>query len=177
VRAEVTRSYADSLGGRNLFSGGGTVLIRAYGAKELSGDVLAGVSSSYFHPFSTLSRTVSSRRLPLGDFAGVGAVVAFPVGGTLVVPSAVFSFEWSEISTDLARADGLGWAVSPSLYVDVRLPAGLVVTPEAGYTLGTVSLEVLTTLQQSSGPPVLHTTRLADGLAGWWLSARLSMSW
>jgi hypothetical protein len=73
---EVARSFADSLSGRNLFPGGGSLLARVGLASYLgeAGDVVLDVAGFYFRPFATQRTDAANRRIPVGDFLGASAI-------------------------------------------------------------------------------------------------------
>jgi hypothetical protein len=172
-----TRSFADSLGGRNLFSGGGTVLARAHvatlwGSRD---DVLVGVAGSYFRPYSVEESDPSGRRFPVRDFAGASALVAWPLGGVLIAPAAALSRESSEVPTGTGVVRGSGWSLRSSLAIDVAIGGSISFTPEVGYTTGSVRLDVLTNVGTStSGDPITERRSDTDPLSGWWVGVSWS---
>jgi hypothetical protein len=167
---DAARSFSDSLSGRNLFPGGGSVLARAGVSSYLGGgdDVLLDVSTFYFRPFASERVDAANRRIPVGDFVGASALGLWSVRQLLVTPTLVISRESSHGAAAVTATSGSGWAVGSSLAVDVPLGARFGVTPELGYARGSLRSEFS---QQGTG-----IGRIVESLSGWWLAADISMS-
>jgi len=169
----ITRSFTDSLDGRNLFSGGGTVLTRVHGATLLARpeDVFVGASATYFRPYAAGAASAGAS-FPLRDFAGASALLGWPIGSLLLSPAAVLSVESSETSTGTGSVEGSGWSLRTSLGVDVPMGRSAALTPEVGYTTGSVRLDVVTIVGTTpAGDPITRTSRSMDPLSGWWFAA------
>jgi hypothetical protein len=169
---EATRSFGDSLGGRNLFQGGGTLLARAGAATYLGGAEAAvvDVSAFYFRPFAAERTDAANRRIPSGDFFGAGAILVWPLGELLVTPTLVVSRESSHAGAGLAATAESGWAALSSLAVDVPLGSRFSLTPELGYARGSLRSAF------ASGAGGAGGTAFTESLSGWWLATDLSLS-
>ena len=173
---DMTYSFSDSLGGRNLFQGGGTVLARA-GVTTLLRDVFVGVSASYFRPHSADRPASGSLREPMGDFKGGSALAVWPIGRVFVTPAVVVSHESSESAIATSVVTGSGWSVGTFLAVDIPLARGFTLTPDVGRASGSIRTDVLTTVGATpGGDPVTQRSRRTDSLSGWWAAADLSVA-
>ena len=170
ARVELTRSFADSLAGRNLFQGGGTVLFRTGVATYLgeADRMVLDVSAFYFRPFSAERTDALSPRAPVGDFVGGSAIGLLPLGALLVTPTFVITRESSHsaVGSTLSRASG--WAALSSLAVDVPLGSRWSLTPEVGYANGSLRRDI----GDDGIVPGFGTT---ESLRGWWLAADVSV--
>ena len=170
---DVTRSFSDSLGGDNLFQGGGTVLFRA-GYSNLLGSesaVLLDVSAFYFRPFSAERSANSTSRDPVGDFVGLNGVAFWPVGDLFLTPGLRLSRESSQVQSGGDVIEGSGWSLAGSLGLDVLIASGVTVTPQAGYTTGKVRTDLITSINSMT-----RRFGFSDSLRGWWAGADLSVS-
>jgi hypothetical protein len=167
---DFTRSFSDSLAGRNLFPGGGSVLARAGVASYLGGGdrLLLDVSAFYFRPFANERGDAANRRIPVGDFVGGSALGVWSLGELLVTPVVVISRESSHGTAAVTTTRGSGWAVASSLAVDVPLGARFSLAPEVGWAKGSLRSELS---QQGAG-----IGRIVESLSGWWLAADISVS-
>ena len=172
-RVDVTRSFADSLGGQNLFQGGGTILARVDAATPVgeTRSILVGASVSYFRSYSASRVGVPGSREPSGDFWGVSAIAVWPVGDVFLTPAAVLSYESSEATTGTTVVTGSGWSVGTSLAANVPLARRFALTPEVGYATGSIKADFLTT---AAG--ITQRTETTGELSGWWLAADLSLT-
>jgi hypothetical protein len=171
ARVEVTRSFSDSLAGRNLFQGGGTVLVRT-GVASYVGDadqLVLDVSAFYFRPFSTERTDALSRRVPVGDFVGGSAIGIVPLGVLLVTPTFVITRESSHAAAGSTLSRASGWATLSSLAVDVPLASRWSLTPELGYAKGSLRRDI----GDVGTAPGFGIT---ESLTGWWLAADVSVS-
>lgn len=174
---DYANSGGDSLGGRNLFPGGGSYTVRLDAAGLVgSGATLATGSAFYFRPFGANSSSQPNRRLPSADFAGVRATLLIPVG-TLFVSPALSAVRESTHDIPLSGVfaggrstfDGVGWSVSGSAAVDI--PIGRVsLTPEAGYVRGSLNSEI-TVLGL---PGSVRLGPFSDRVSGWWTALELT---
>ena len=173
ARLDVTRSFSDSLGGGNLFQGGGTVLATA-GIASLAGsgaDLLLDVSVFYFRPYAVTRQDVSSRRDPVGDFGGASALMLWVLGDVYVAPSVVLSREASNRFVGRDELRGRGWSLAPTLAADVSLSRGLTFTPQVGFATGGVSTELIAMIAG-----MIERFEVSHELSGWWGEAALSWS-
>jgi hypothetical protein len=170
---DVTRSFSDSLGGNNLFQGGGTMLFRA-GYSNLVGGaraVLVDVSAFYFRPFSAERSITANSRDPVGDFAGGNAVAFWPLGDLILTPTLTLSRESSRVQSGTDVIEGSGWSLAGSLGLDVLVARGFTFTPQVGYTTGNVTTELIASINS-----MIQRFGFSDSLRGWWAGADLSVS-
>jgi hypothetical protein len=149
---DVSRSFADSLGGRNLFPGGGTVMldVRAQGPLDGSDGRFFGQAQTFFsRPYGNTRADQPNRLIPQGDFFGANTTVSAEVGPVLIVPtvSTVVEIGRAQARRLFARSQfrGLGWSVAGSLAVIIPLSRYVDITPEIGLLGGNVSQEYLAT--------------------------------
>ena len=169
---DVSRSFGDSLSGRNLFQGGGEVLARASAVGFLSdaGETLIDLSAFYFRPYSTDRQSVAGLRAPVGDLAGASALVVWPLGDLFLVPVLRLSRESGEATSGVSTVSRTAWSLGTSLALDVPLGPRTTVTPEFGYVHGSLRSE----LSASSGAGDARFAS-SNGLAGWWAAADFSV--
>jgi hypothetical protein len=163
----VTGSVSDSLGGQNLFQGGGTLLARAGVTTDLgdANPAVIEVSAFYFRPLRAQRLDAANRRIPVGDFVGASALAVLPLGALLLTPTFVVSHESSHSASAATSSTGSAWAALSSLAVDVPLGSRWSVTPELGWAKGSLRSAV----GDSAGG-------IRDSLTGWWAAAELSVS-
>jgi hypothetical protein len=159
----VTGSLSDSLGGSNLFQGGGTLLARAGVSTDLgeASSAVIDVSTFYFRPLRANHLDAANRRIPVGDFVGASVLGVLPLGALLLTPTLVVSHE----SSHTASARGSAWAALSSLAADVPLGSRWSLTPEVGYAGGSLRSGVS---DSAAG--------IRESLSGWWGAAELSVS-
>ena len=170
---DVSRSFGDSLSGRNLFQGGGEVLARvnAVGFLSDAGETLLDLSAFYFRPYSTDRQSVAGLRAPVGDLAGASVLVVWPLGDLFLVPVLRLSRESGEATSGVSTISRTAWSLGTSLALDVLLGPRMTVTPELGYVHGSLRSE----LSASSGAGDARFATSND-LAGWWAAADFSVA-
>jgi hypothetical protein len=166
---EVSRSFSDSLQGRNLFQGGGSVLGRAMvtGGLGANDRLLFDVSALYFRPFAAGSADGISHRTPTGDFIGASAIGLWRLADLLVTPALVIARESARGAAGNPSGSGSSWAIGSSLGVDIGLGGRVSLTPEAGWARGSLPREL-----GSGGSGVRGTA----SLSGWWLATDISFA-
>jgi hypothetical protein len=164
----VSRSFADSLGGRNLFQGGGTLVARASVGRLLgaAGETLVDLSTFYFRPFSVTRADAANRTVPVGDFMGASAIAVVPVGQLFLTVALVGSRESSAVSS---ISSALGRSLGTSFAVDVPVAGRFTVTPEIGFARGSVRRELVSPGGASLGG-------ITEELSGWWATTDFSLS-
>jgi hypothetical protein len=170
---DVTRSFSDSLGGQNLFQGGGTILARVDAATAVgdAGSVLVGGSVSYFRSYSASRAAAAGPREPSGDFVGVSTIAVWPIRAVFFTPAVVLSYESNEASTGTTVVAGSGWSLGTSLAASVPLARRFTFTPEVGHVTGSRSTDFLTTVGS-----LTQRAETTGSLSGWWLAADVSLS-
>jgi hypothetical protein len=165
---ELSRSFSDSLQGRNLFQGGGSVLGRVIvtGGLGESDDLLFDVSALYFRPFAAGRADGVSHRIPTGDFIGASTIGLWRLADLLVTPTLVIARESVRDAAGATFGSGSSWAIGSAVGVDVGLGGRLSLTPEVGWTRGSLPSEL--------GLP--GGVRGTDSLSGWWLATDISFA-
>lgn len=185
ANAEVTNSSADSLGGHNLFPGGGTLSFDGSATVPLDS---AGRADLQLYGFYTTpigaSRTDQPNRLiPIGDLWGSFATLYIPLGrGITLIPTGSVLRETSSATAETVNRlvtvrdaiTGSGWAASGGIGVQLRLLPWLAVTPEVGGVTGNVRSNTSTAVLRRGRPAVTLPTSSSSPTSGWWASAELS---
>lgn len=173
---EMTRSFTDSLGGRNLFPGGGAVTVEARAMRLLGhdGGGLIAFNGFYARPINLQRPDVPTRIIPVGDFAGGTFSAAMPLLSLTLLPVLTVLHE-SSTSESTSRGttttrQGKGQTANASLGVLIPLGRHLSLTPEAGSTFGSVGLK---TADRSALRT--NSTSFSDAISGRWFSIELSM--
>jgi len=169
---EVSRSFSDSLSGRNLFQGGGEVLATGNAAGFIgdAGRTLYDISALYFRPYATDREDVASLRAPVGALAGASALFVWPLGDSFLVPSLRLSRESGEATAGASTNSRSAWSLGWSLALDLPLGPRMTATPELGYVHGSLRSEFST-------PGAGGITRFAvsNSLTGWWAATDFSV--
>jgi hypothetical protein len=175
---EVSKSFADSLDGRNLFPGGGALTLTATGAGPILERSVTywHVLGFYFRPLNSPFPDQPNRLIPVGALMGANASLVFPVGKLLVWPSLELMRESSRTSTTAGaitrRITGAGWTTNLGTTVGMTVNRRLTLTPGAGYVFGAVGATATNT--RTSFPPLTVSDSFTDRIRGWWGSLELS---
>ena len=175
---ELTQSFTDSLGGRNLYPGGGALTVDARAVRLLgrSAGGLLALNGFYARPLNIQRPNVPTRIIPIGDFMGGTVSVALPAHSWTILPTLTVLRESSQ-SASTSRGTtttrtASGQTASGS--VGLQIPVGLHLTliPEVGGALGNVGQS---TVERSA----LRTnnTRFSDPISGRWFSVELTVTY
>lgn len=182
---DASRSSADSLGGRNLFPGGGSVTAQLLADVSLPDpfDPLKDArwpiraAAFYARPFSNSRSDQPNLLIPQGALLGVFAALKVPVKETTLVPSVEVRRESSRSGTTsaftISTVSGAAWTMSGSLDLTIPLGARFELVPQAGATVGRVGA----TLANSTGlrrGRLVRTYGFSDGIGGSWMGVQLS---
>lgn len=179
---EVTKSFADSLGGRNLFPGGGSLMLDARALRFVGADGTGFVSVNGFYskPLGIERPDQPTRLIPIGDFAGINATGAFPLGALTLLPMVSVMRESSSATAVVNRvATGLnasGQTATVSLGVAFQLGRFITVTPEVGGAFGSVGQTVTSTFPRRFGRPLTNSQSFSDPIRGGWFALELSVT-
>jgi hypothetical protein len=182
---DVSHSSADSLGGRNLFPGGGSVALQLFA----TGSVLNPFDPLederwplrailfYARPFGNDRADQPNLIIPDGDLFGAVASMLVPVGGVTVSPLLQYLRETSTSGSisGILRSDVSGNAWTFQSGLDVAIPAGdrFEITPQAGYAFGSVGATFAQSTVLRRGR-VGRTSAFSDAIRGSWLSLQIS---
>jgi hypothetical protein len=183
--AELTMSRADSLGGRNLFPGGGTMSLNGEATLPV-GETAARVTLSvfYLHPIGDTRNDQPNRLIPSGDFYGVTAMGSAFVGNTLLFPTLSLMRETSDAATGSGLTSqsmtASGWALAPSFAASVPLGGHVDLDPEVAIVVGSVGARYVRTAVVPVGPrrrgrAVSSVSGFDDRISGWWLALGLEV--
>ncbi|MBX9927895.1 MAG: hypothetical protein K2X99_03195 [Gemmatimonadaceae bacterium] len=202
VDLDVTRSAADSLGGQNLFPGGGNLSLAGRIEKSfLDNDATIYLNGFYFAPFNNTRNDQPTRLIPQGRFLSLVGSAAIPLGALgdkLLLPTLMLLRESSdgELRTrsfitqpgiggrppitvpvqNVSTYGASGWTLSPS--VALSFPIGrLDLTPEVGYAAGSVGATFSESVVARRGRAVLSSDQFRDRIRGWWTSVEFAVSW
>ena len=174
---EITKSYADSLGGRNLFPGGGTVTydVRALRYVGSDGNGFVSINGFYAKPFGVERPDQPTRIIPVGDFGGITASAAIPAGVVTLLPVLTLQREASNataiVSGRRTTLDASGQTAALSLGVSVPIGSFLTVTPEVGGVFGSVAQTI-----SAQFPRRVLRQNFTDSVRGGWVALELSVS-
>lgn len=174
---EFSRSYADSLGGRNLFPGGGSVTVDARATRYVGADGSGVVSIAAFYakPVGIERPDQPTRIIPVGDFGGISASAAIPVGQVTLLPVIGMQRETSNavaiVSGRRTTLDASGQTASVSFGVSVPLGRIVTLTPEVGGVFGNVGQTV-----SAQFPRQVRSQTFTDPIRGGWVSIEVSVS-
>lgn len=179
---EVTRSFADSLAGRNLFPGGGGLTVEGRAMRFVGEDGTGFVSANAFYsrPINIERPDQPTRLIPIGDFAAVTVAGALPLRALTLIPSVSVLRESSSASavvngltTQLAAS---GYTASASLALSVQLGRFVTLTPEIGGAFGSVSQTVSSLFPRRLLRPVIRSQTFSDPIRGGWLALELTLA-
>ncbi len=179
---DVTRSFSDSLGGRNLFPGGGSLTIDGRALRYVGADGTGFVSANLFYarPLGIERPDQPTRLIPIGDFAAGTLAGAFPVRALTLLPTVTVMRESSSATAVVNRlATALrASGVTSSVSLGLAIPLGrfVTVTPEVGGTFGSVSQTVSSSFPRRIGRPIVRSQSFSDPLRGGWLALEISVS-
>ncbi len=174
---EMTRSFTDSLDGRNLFPGGGmltvdTRLMRFFGG---DGTGFLTLNGFYSRPLDLERPDVATRIIPIGDFLGATLAAAIPAGAFSVQPTVSVLRETSNAQTTVSgiptTLDASGTTASASLGVSIPIGRSVTVTPEVGGAFGSVGQTV-----SARFPRRTRSQSFSDPIRGGWVTLELSIA-
>jgi hypothetical protein len=171
---------SDSLGGRNLFPGGGSVnvegrLMRTFGEDELRS---LFVNAFYSRPFGLERPDQPTRLIPIGDFMGATVSSFLPLKSVTMIPTVSLLRESSsataQVGTVRTALTASGYTASASLAASVPLGAWLTITPEAGVATGTVTSRTSASFPRRIQRPL--TSSFSDGIRGGWVALEVTIA-
>ncbi len=188
---DYSRSSGDSLGGRNLFPGGGelTALGSLAGGvtnpfDDLGDDMDARLSVFVSHPFGDARNDQPNLLVPLGNTMGATGSLAVPNGIVVWSPSLDLTREssaWTRtavLTHASQRNTATAWVANLGLDAIVTISSFADLTPRIGYAVGSVDASVSQSgLTARRGRPVSRSASFTDAVRGWWTGMELSVSW
>lgn len=182
--SQLAFSSGDSLGGRNLFPGGGEwstdlTIDRPIGA---DGTINATASAFFTHPFNNKRSDQPTRLIPDGDYYGITGELVVPIKNWTLSPLLTVSRETSQAEA----IDGLvksalrasGWSLAGSVSLDIPLGGRLTVSPEGGTVFGNVSAQTSASLARPRlrGGRTISAGGFSDRVSGVWAGLGLAVS-
>ncbi len=174
---ELTKSFTDSLEGRNLFPGGGQLTVDARLQRYFGSDGTGflTVSGFYSTPIDIERPDVATRLIPIGDFTGATAAAAIPVGALTLLPTVSVVRESSNARASFngipATLDASGTTATASLGVAVPVGRWITVTPEVGGAAGSVGQTV-----SARFPRRTRSQSFSDPIRGGWVTLEVSIA-
>ncbi len=183
---DATRSSADSLAGRNLFPGGGSLTL------ELLADVSVPnpfdplederwpirALGFFARPFGNERSDQPNLIIPQGNLFGTVATILVPAGDLTFAPTLQLLRESSSSETVSGlirnRITGTAWTAQGSLDVTISLGRTFELTPQAGYTVGSVGASFAQSTALRFGRSFRQATSFSDVIRGGWLSLQFS---
>ena len=173
----LSTSSGDSLGGRNLFPGGGTLsvdtrLMHYFGAEQAGFFSLNGF---YTKPIGIQRPDVPTRIIPIGDFIGATATGAIPAGRVTLLPMLTVLRETSNanaiVSGRRTTLDASGQTGAVSLGLSIPLGRLVTITPEVGGVFGDVGQTV-----SAQFPRRVRSASFSDPIRGGWFAIEFSVA-
>lgn len=177
LSAEVTRSFADSLGGKNLFPGGGAMnvdarALRFFGAES---DGYLALNGFYSRPMDIERPDQPTRLIPVGDFFGGTISGAIPIGPVSLLPVVSHMRESSNASAivngRVTTLDASGYTSTVSLGLSIPIGSMVTVTPEVGGAIGNVGQVV-----SAQFPRRVRSVTFSDPVRGGWVALELTVT-
>jgi hypothetical protein len=184
VGADWSHSWADSLGGRNLFPGGGMLSLDAT-VDGAIGDPLDGrygaIGVFYLRPYQNARADQPNRLIPQGQFWGAQGDISLSLGPLSLAPTVSVLRESSttDVGTALVPSSftATGWTISAGTAVDISLGRGVVLSPEIGATVGGVGTTTTTTLLTRRGRSLVVPQQVNDPVRGLSFGVTVRASW
>jgi hypothetical protein len=182
---EATHSSGDSLGGRNLFPGGGSVTLQVVTDLSVPNpfDPLEDerwpvrALTFFSRPFGNDRSDQPNLIIPQGNLFGAVGTLLVSVGDLVFAPTLQLLRETSasESSAGIIQNRMTGSAWTAQTGIDVTIPLGRIfeLTPQAGYTFGSVGASFAQSAVLRRGR-VGKSTSFTDAIHGSWLSIQLS---
>ena len=182
---DATRSSGDSLGGRNLFPGGGSVTLQVVTDLSVPNpfDPLdderwpVRALTFYSRPFGNDRSDQPNLIIPQGNLFGAVGTLLVSAGDLVFAPTLQLLRETSasESSAGIIKNRMTGSAWTAQTGIDVTIPLGRIfeLTPQAGYTFGSVGASFSQSAVLRRGR-VSKSTAFTDAILGSWLSVQLS---
>jgi hypothetical protein len=195
VGADVSRSQAGDLGGRNLFPGGGSVTLDARAQGLLDGDEgrwFGAVQGFYTRPFNNPNADNLARLLPQGQFGGVTMLASGDFGRLQFGPTLTVLREASDAESRFtltnplggrpipgtSRKTGRGWSATGGASATLALTAQVDVTVEGAAALGGVDIREREEVRGPAGRVVrVNETRRENRIRGAWVAVEFGVRW
>jgi hypothetical protein len=185
MRADVRASVADSLGGRNLFPGGGLVMVRGTVRRgflnpidPLAEDGDITVSTFYSRTIAAERNNQPNRLVQSGSFMGAFSTLALPWRDMTFLPALELLRESSSAEGD-SEADAStssAWATRLGITAIVPVGARFDLMPEAGFATGSINADYFREVIPPGGPR-LEQVSVSTVTRGWWARLELTVTY
>jgi hypothetical protein len=177
---DVTRSWADSLGGHNLYPGGGSMSFEGRARGPLDGPTgrfFADVQTGYALPFGNIRADQPTRLIPQGTFFNLIGALTVRLQDVDVTPILGMLREASSATARRAVASqefsGAAWSNFGGVALSLPWLDNVDFIPEISYVRGNVSQQYYTVLLGRR--VATATTTINYPTSGWVLSAELAI--
>lgn len=190
---DVSRAFADDLGGRNLFPGGGSVNLdlRAEGPLDgADGTTYGAVQGFWQIPYDNGNADVLTRLIPQGQFFGGTALLTAQVGRLDIGPTLSVFGERSRADSRFsittpngrplpgeARKTAFGWSAVAGVTATLALADAVDLTVDAGIARAGIDLRERTQIARPLRPPVGTETRRENAIRGGTVTMELAVRW
>lgn len=183
---EATRSSGDSLGGRNLFPGGGSITLQLVTDVTVPnpfdplGDERWPVRAVAFYarPYGNDRSDQPNLIIPQGNLFGAVGTILVAAGDLTFAPTLQLLRETSSSESTSGiirnRITGSAWTAQSGIDVTIPLGGSFELTPQAGFTFGSVGASFAQTAALRRGRGLVQSTTFSDAIRGTWLSIQLS---
>jgi hypothetical protein len=183
---DATRSSGDSLGGRNLFPGGGSVTLQVVTDATVPNpfDPLEDerwpvrALAFFSRPFGNDRSDQPNLIIPQGNLFGAVGTMLITAGDLTFAPTLQLLRETSasESVSGLIRSRITGSAWTAQSGIDVTIPFGRTfeLTPQVGYVFGSVDASFSQSTVLRRGRTVGQSTAFSDAIRGSWVSLQLT---
>ena len=183
---DVTQGFADSLGGRNLFQGGGNVNVELrLNTSFAEASAADGLFSFYYQkPFGNDRNDQPNRLIPVGDSYGLFGTANVPLRSMLLMPTLTLAREASSATTGTAASryaySASSWAINAGLALQIPVVGALDLTPEIGGVFGNASATFTSVTPAPFGArrgrPVTSSSGFTNRINGWYLGLQLTVA-
>ncbi len=180
---DLSTSSADSLGGKNLYQGGGDFTAQLNLHAPLDNPAVTGGedwdtrwSANLYIPLSATRTDQPNRLVPVEPMYWFTGALTVPIGEGSVGASA--SYSGASSSAQRALASSSSWATSVALNGSIPIAKGIELVPEIGTVAGSSDFSVGVAGVRRPGRPLgpggSRTTNIASGVSGSWMSLSLT---
>jgi hypothetical protein len=186
LRADVRASIADSLAGRNLFPGGGLVMLRGSLRRgflnpidPLAEDGDLTVSAFYSRTIAADRNNQPNRLVQSGSFVGAFSTLALPWREMTFLPSLELLREAShaEGESELDASNGSAWATRLGIAAIAPVGSRFDLMPEVGWATGSINADYVREVEGRGGAPTLQPISLSSVTRGWWARLELTVTY
>jgi hypothetical protein len=186
LRADVRASVADSLGGRNLFPGGGLVMVRGMVRRgflnpidPLAEDGDITVSTFYSRTIAAERNNQPNRLVQSGSFVGAFSTLALPWREMTFLPSLELLRESSsaEGESEADASTGSAWATRLGIAAIAPIGSRFDLMPEFGFATGSINADYVREVDARGGGTTFEPISVSTNTRGWWARLELTVTY